>query len=379
MRRVVLHKGVSDHLSLNTMVDGLAAAFARRGLVPAVLDLTAPDYPARIRALLEEGGIALFVCLNGMGLPREAGTFYDRLGIPVVALFVDHPFYHLDRLAVPLPRLFLTFPSRSHVAFCRQSLGLAGPLLHLPHAAAEMAVAVPAERDIQILYSGSPLAADPEGLRDRWRRLGRESCAALEAIVAAHDAAPARPLEAVVAEILGQPPEAVARLRPFFLAADAYLRSRIKVEALKALAAAGIEVAVCGQRWEAVPGSRRLLGSRDVPATLGLMARSRMVLNLLPPYYESHERVFQAMAAGARAATTPAELWADLFGAGECLALPCDPRDLARSVADALADPAALARDAERGREAFAGAHTWDHRVGSLLDFLATHGENAGP
>jgi hypothetical protein len=369
MPRVVLHKGVSEYLSLNTMVDGLAGAFARRGLAPAVLDLAAPDYPNRIRAVLTEGDLALFLGLNGMGMPREAGTFHDRLEVPFLGLFVDHPAYHPERLAAPIPNLRLAFPSRTNLDFCRRALGVGVPLLHLPHAA-EPVVGLPwAERDIPVFYSGSPMAADPESLRGNWRNFGATAREAMEAVVAAHDKVPRRPLESVVAEVLGLPLAAFGRYRPVFLAVDAYLRSRIKVETLKALADAGIEVAVCGRGWEAVPGRRRLLGSLDAPATFALMGRSRLVLNLLPPYYESHERVFQAMAAGALAATTPSDLWDRLFPNGECLSLPCRPDGIAATVAEILDRPEEMAERAAAGRAAFLAGHTWDHRVDAILSF----------
>ena len=41
------------------------------------------------------------------------------------------------------------------------------------------------------------------------------------------------------------------------------------------------------------------LPARTAPETMTLMRRAQLVLNPLPPYYESHERPFQAMAAGA--------------------------------------------------------------------------------
>ncbi|MEO5335835.1 MAG: glycosyltransferase [Magnetospirillum sp. WYHS-4] len=369
MGRVVLFKGVSDYLSLNTMVEGLAAAFGRRGFSPAILDMAAADYPDRIRATLAAGDTALFVSLNGIGLPREGGTFFDRRDEPVVALFVDHPIYHLDRLSVRLPNLHFAFPSRSHVAFCR-------PLraLHLPHAAEFRSPTPWAARDISVLYCGSPLAADPEAQRAGWRAHGARAAAALEAIVAAHDIQPREPLETVVARILGRPPEDREALRPFFLAADAYLRSRIKVAAIAALADAGIATTVCGRGWEGLSGRLRLLGSRTAPETFALMDRSRLVLNLLPPYYESHERVFQAMASGAVAATTPSDLWDETGG---LLSLPYEPKALAAALADALADDDRLAATAGDGRAIFLAGHTWDHRVDAILAFLA--GERGSP
>ena len=39
--------------------------------------------------------------------------------------------------------------------------------------------------------------------------------------------------------------------------------------------------------------------ARKAPEVMALMRHAKLVLNPLPPYYESHERPFQAMAAGA--------------------------------------------------------------------------------
>lgn len=373
--RVLLHKGRSEYLSLNTMVDGLAAGFGRQGFSPAVLDVGAPDYGERVGPLLREGGIALIASLNGIGLPREAGTFQDAIGAPTFVAYLDHPYYHLDRLAVPLPRLHLGFPSPAHVAFCREDFRPPLSVCHLPHAAEPRSGRPWRERDIPLLYSGAPLAGDPEALRAAWRNHGARAERALNDILDAHRAEPRRPLERVAGAVLGRRPDQYAAILPFFLAADEYLRSRIKVAALETLAAAGIRTTVCGPGWEAFAGRHDLRGSLPAPATFALMDRAKLVLNLLPPYYESHERVFQAMAAGAVAATTPAGLWENLFPPDAFLELPYEPKALAFALAAALADDGGLEAMAARGRTIFAAGHAWDHRAVAILDFLRRAGE----
>ena len=66
-----------------------------------------------------------------------------------------------------------------------------------------------------------------------------------------------------------------------------------------------------GPGWEpvaaAAPGPMRatLLGSRPAAEVADLTARARIIVNSCTPYHGSHERLFQAMAAGATALSSP--------------------------------------------------------------------------
>lgn len=370
--RVVLFKGVSQYGSVNAMVAELAAAFARRGLRPAVIDMTEDALRRDLGPLLEARAVALFCCVNGIGLPSEGTGFYALSDAPVFAYFVDHPVYHLDRLRAPVERLAVSFPTADNVACCRRMVGSVPLACHVAHAAASVAEAPWEDRDIPVLFSGTCHGGPPEDQRRAWRERGDAEARRLEAIVETRDAEPERPLEQVVAGVTGADESDGAAIAPVFIAADTYLWDRAKARVVSGLAGSG--AVVCGEHWgflaDSVPGVR-FEGARLASEVKALMRHAKITLNALPPYYASHERVFQAMAAGSVAASTPSPLWREAFPAGEMIELPYGEAGVGQVLRAALAEDDRLRRMAEAGRQAFAAAHTWDHRAGAILDAVA--------
>jgi glycosyltransferase involved in cell wall biosynthesis len=161
-------------------------------------------------------------------------------------------------------------------------------------------------------------------------------------------------------------------LASYFLAADTYLRSRAKRDLVAALA--HLPLTVCGKGWENMAESAapsrglRFLPAQPAPESMALMRRAKLVLNPLPAYYESHERPFQAMAAGAVAATGPSALFGGAEFAGALLSLPSDALGAASRIEAALGDDDALQGMAAAGTRVQAAGHRWDDRAAALVE-----------
>ena len=376
----VLYKGKSEFDSLNTMVDHWAAALRKQGVRPEIVDLRQPGAIARTVALIRNEPVSLFLSLNGYGVPEpgQGPGFYQESAAPLFIYFVDHPVYHYPTIRSEAPHLVATFPTPNNLRFCRSRIRNDLPLLHLPHAAAPGPAAPWSGRDVPLLLAGS-LHEDPEQTRAGWIRHGPAVRDRLEAILSGHRAAPRRPLHEIVLEVLGeaQPPvEAqlpIEIVHSHFWVVDTYLRSEVRLEFVRAAARDGLPLTLVGRGWEAaLPAGApvKLLGERPVAEVFALMARTKIVLNLLPPYYESHERPFQAMAHGAIAATAVAPWLLSSLGAEALLALPPDPAEAAAAIGAALTDDRALAARASAGTAAFLGGHTWDHRLARVLGWI---------
>ncbi|HXZ02986.1 MAG TPA: glycosyltransferase [Stellaceae bacterium] len=369
---VVLFKGHSQYGSVNAMVDQLAQALERLGAPTAILDTRAADCVASAVALLRQRRVRLFLSLNGFGIPAagQGAGFYAESAAPVLIYFVDHPAYHLSRLRAPLPRLIATFPTAHHADFCRRFIRDDIAIHHLPHATAAAAAAPWRGRDLALFLSAS-LMADPEPFRAQWRQHGAEVAARLDATVEAHDAAPTRPLHEIVLAALGGAAPPIEVLASYVITVDTYLRSRVKLALAQALA--HLPLTLCGEGWarHAAPGQRAaFLPATPVAETVAAMRRSKIVLNPLPPYYESHERPLQAMVNGAVAAEGPNAAMAAAFPGGY-LDLPADPREAAAALEAALAAEGRLQAIAEAGHAACLAGHLWEHRAAEILRLAA--------
>ncbi|MHA1597998.1 MAG: glycosyltransferase family protein [Alphaproteobacteria bacterium] len=353
--RIILFKGVSEHNSVNGMVDAIADAFEARGFVCSIVNVAEGGLAKDMPDLIAGGDVCLIFSLNGFGLPRQTGSFYDKTDIPVMVFFVDHPAYHRDRILAPVRNLMMSFPSPGHVDFCHRFFGPGLIVDHIPHAAVAGAPLPWGARDIDVFFSGSPLSGD--------FRIA-------DAALAAHDADPLRPLEDILIDTDGVAASDLESLLTTFVQADGFLRNRVKRDFLKACGA--LSLTVCGEGWDDLGGPGcDVRGRVSAQQTLEMMARSKITLNLLPPYYASHERIFQAMANGSVAATTPSDLSTKLPG---LLTLPYDADAAALSLAENLAFDEGLRELAGQGERTFHSAHTWDHRVGDIIAFVRQSG-----
>ena len=373
---VVLYRGHSDYESVGTMVQELAAAFQRRGLTPVLLDLRAPDCIAQAVRLVWDGDVRFFLSLNGYGIPApgQGAGFYAETKAPVLVYFVDHPAYHYSTVRAPLPHLAVTFATASEVPFCEQHVRNDIPVRHLLHAAEPSHEALPAweTRDIPLLLSAS-LHGEPDAIRAGWRKHGAEVEQSLQQIVDAHDEAPRRPLAEAIARVIGRDDLPIEVLSSYFAATDIYICSRARRDLVAALG--HLPLTVCGKGWDGLAAECttqgkpvRFLPSQTAPDAMALMRRAKLVINPMPPYYESHERPFQAMAAGAVAVVGPGDLFGAPEFAGGVITMPVDAQEVAAALEVALAGELRLAEIAAAGTRAQKTAHTWDHRAATLIE-----------
>jgi len=389
MPSVVLFQSVSQYQSLNTMAREIADAWEARGVAARMVNLRRSGYEA-IEAAVAGGDVRAVITISGYGIvdPHPGGRLhgiYRNAGVPVVSLYFDPLFYYLDQLDAAVPGRLVTTTSDAEIGYWRSRPAPPADIRSLPHGAAP--VPAPARdwraRDIPLLFSGSG-PRDPEGMRLEWADHGRTVAGQLNRILEVHRAAAApRPLDHIIAEAIGGEVDVSnpALLQPYFLTVDLYLRARLRWRLISALA--DRPLTVVGDGWEAL--AERLAGRRvrflpavDAAGVRELIGRSRITLNTCTPHHGSHERVFQAMAAGSLALTTPTG-WFDREAPAGALVRLDPERDAAGPlVDDLLAAPERAETLAETGRRWFLGHHTWSHRVDTLEGWLAPRGAD-GP
>ena len=380
--RFILFRGTSLYGSVDRMLDSLAAAFTAQGDAAPIIDATGPDYIRQLQQAITDGPVDAFLGFSGIGLDqRSDGNLYNALEKPLVSIYLDPLLLYWNQVATPIQRRLILTTAPGDLDYWRGKLGLAVPLRHLPHAATALppgAAPVPwAERSFDLLHAGTA-PADPAALRAAWAQHGPLVEGRLNAMLDAHDADPFAPLTGIIARV-GHPVAALAApqsLYPYFQTLDQYLRARVRWHMILALA--GRDLTLVGPGWEPVlaaatgPVRARLLGPRPAPEVAQLTARSRIVVNSCTPYHGSHERLFQAMAAGAVALSSATAWLGATAPAGVLAQARSDLADVP-ALADALlGDPARAEAMAEAGRAWFEGAHSWAHRAATIRQAVAS-------
>ncbi|MBN9527353.1 MAG: hypothetical protein J0H82_14175 [Alphaproteobacteria bacterium] len=365
MATIVLPTGASYVGSVAAQLAGFAAAFRSLGHRVLTPDSRAPDYGRQIAGAAAGGDVAFVLCHSGIGFDQTPGpaNLYRRLGIAVVAVYVDPALLYWDQIALDDVDHLVTLISEDDVAWCRRQLP-GRRFLMLPHAADPIAQPLPwSERDLEIILVASAAGA-PDDLRAAWRDFGPAVAARLEAMLEAQAAEPERHLADLVAATgrdLGLDLSAPLAAHPYVATLDRYLRSSLRWQAAETLLDRPLTVIGDGwQRLAARGGPARFLGRLELAEAQALVGRAKLSLNPTTGYHGSHERVFHALAAGTAAMTTDGAFWREL---GADLPLR---RYRGRPVA-ALPVGAVLQDAAERGHTLLAGQHDYGARARRLL------------
>jgi hypothetical protein len=386
--RVVLLDGASEAGSLTDHLADSRAQFESRGFDVVVIDLKAPGSDTALIRQVESGLVRFCFGLSGFGaelsVTHAQGTanFWDYARTPYVGAMPDSPVFvpSRHRLSSEFVLFLYTDPVHLDVA---ASIG--SPLT--ARALVSQAGLPPAEppasfssRDIAIVYAKA--GGNPEEIRAGWRTLPATYRGFIEEVVAASCWKADVSIWHVALEIaraMGQPEH--ARGDAFCHAVsqcELYVRRARASRALEELLS--FPVHVSGGDWAHLDwnGARATLAPR-VPLTAlrALFGRSKIVLNAMPALrFSTHHRVIEGMLHGA-AVASDANSWLDAVATRSCyVAFDWAEGSVAHAVSAALADDAALAALAERGR-AFALAHhdpgaQFDHMLRTIDGFLAS-------
>ena len=376
--RFILFRGSSLYGSVDRMLDQLAAAFRDEGDDAVIIEATQPDYVEQLRQAVAEG-VDAFLGLTGIGLDlREENNLYNTLDRPFASIYLDPLLLYWDQIVTPIRRRVVFTTAPDDVAYWRERAAV--PVRHLPHAADPWSAhrrGSWARRDLDIVFAGTG-PADPAGLRAQWAGHGAAVETRLNDILDAHDADPLAPLIPLIAQHAHPAAviEAPDSLQPYFATLDAYLRARARWRT--ALALMDRPSLFVGPGWEAAaaaaPGPLRatLVGEQPAARVAESFCRARLVVNTCTPYHGSHERLFQAMAAGAVAFSTETA-WLRLAAPeGSLIQFRPGAEDIAAR-AEALLAPGSVAEAiAEDGLRWLTYGHTWRHRVRSIKVGLAS-------
>lgn len=374
-------RGQAAHDNVHRLIGGLKAAVEARGHACADFDTADAASVRAFKALATEGRVRLLVSMNvGLNtLADSAGWLRDT---PTFLYMLDHPyavFPFCDQVLSQYDTVHLSHTSRGHAGFADRLHPRPRTTHVLPHAAPPTDTPLPWEqRDIPVLFAGNyGLADEPEAERRQWQRYGSDRAAVLETIVGRLDEGAHDTLEHAAIDVLaGDENLSAGQVCAHMKIVDTYLRGRVRWRAIRTLAEIPGAM-IIGDGWRHAEANSAdgaaFAGPADAGTVQELMRRTRIAVNLLPDYYDSHERMFDAAAHGCLLISTESAFLRQVFGGS--VHILADPEDLGGAVARYLARPDEARARAGQARATFLAGHTWNHRAAELVRIVeATRG-----
>ncbi|MGI9862418.1 glycosyltransferase [Moorella naiadis] len=380
MGKVVIYKGQSQYDVLRIFADQLTGAFQSLGKDVDIVDFLAPDSSMRLQEAFA-GPIELVIAFNAIGIDFRLGakSLYDAREVPFVAIMVDHPVYHLQRLEQEVENLIIACVDRSHVNFINNYFSFQKSSIFLPHGGCYVSQGSinpnQQPRDIDVLFGGS--FADPDILRNLWNDPKNLLTNLLNDIADFLLTQDCLSIEEGADQVLAARGIYLSYelTRKFILLlplVDKYIRAYRRLACLKTLARSGLKVEIYGSNWESagLDGNFIIHQAISFPEMLNLMQRARIVLNIGPNFPDgSHERVFSAMLNGAVAVSDYNKFYAQEFVNGENIILYSWTKldTLPDQVAGLLSRQDKLNEIALAGRRLAIQKHTWLERAQTIL------------
>jgi len=317
---------------------------------------------------------------------REGGSepVFVAGGIPYFAILLDHPHNQALNGILAQP-LFAAYPDLGHceqVRFVYPDLKTNGEIFAPPAVRGNYEGAaqeqLPAQ-DIDLLYVGNLAPAALQRFwNDRGSRLWEsahdpEFCDVLADIALAQ---PERSLhlsvQTAIAQTAAKPPgfDFKSQIR----AVECFLRYRFRHAAVMAMAQSGLQMTVVGRGWDTaeLPVSVEQLPPTSYDGIFRLAGRAKICLDASTYLDGANDRVFNYAFNRAVCFTNAAGYLRRAFSGRDDIRFYSmrNLTDLGEQAKLLLAAPRALREAGNNARQTVLAAHTWRHRVESILSVL---------
>jgi hypothetical protein len=363
-------------------------AFANRGQLPIedvqrLYHLLETSQPAAVLDLACWGHGTSRIVIQQKN--RQSGPILDDFGIPYMGWLLDHP-CNQDIHSILARSCYAIYPDLGHpeqVRLVYPNLRLSGEFFAPPAVRPEndrSASDWASQRDIDVLYIGNLL---PDLLERRWGDRLLElrptffDIAFCDEIADAAIERPDCPLELILRGVLATREstswtglDCANHVRVF----EGFRRHLLRRDAVVALANSGISLLVVGHGWDRLrlPANVQLGASTDYDGLFRLAARAKVCLDASTYLEGANDRVFSYALNGAVCFTNADGYLRRAFGNSGAVRFYSmrDLTGLGDQVSALLSRPNELREAGELAAMMVRTAHTWRHRVESLLKGL---------
>jgi Uncharacterized protein conserved in bacteria len=330
MKSVLIIKGQSNYDVLKLFSDELGKGFEQIGVKVYFFDLFS-DTESLTKTFAEaiSNGCKHAIAFNAYGydLQIEGESFYNYYNLTFIAILVDHPLYHANRIKYKIDKKIITCVDREHLKFVKDFLKDSTPVYFLPHGGFSRSNTIieNANKRTDVLFAGS--YSSPDNIFDNWKQYAKHIRMYLETMSNELLNNEEETIYNVTCKYFGNDflnSEKVTLLSIFRIMweVDKYVRAVRRTTCVTELVEAGIPLTVYGDNWEKLKVNKTsnfiIKESVSFNYINYLASKSKIVLNVLPCFIDgSHERVFTAMLNGAVCVTDYSKYLAENFQDGK--------------------------------------------------------------
>ena len=306
---------------------------------------------------------------------------WEKMGIPIYDILVDHPRRFTEFNENAIHNLSLIVLDRQQVRYCNEHFPRIRQTFFMPLGGAREGELIPFEkRHIKVLYAGSnsfsPYYPAISFREDRGEKIYQD---AYRLIIEQPDLTGEEVLQLIgIADGIDfRAPEWKPYVWKIADALEQNARAYYKQKMMQLLSEQGIEVEVYGNNWE-IPGYtyrdnihfHAPVSSEEINRITG---DAQISLNSMPWFKDgAHDRIFTAMMSGAISMTDPSRYLLEHFEHGKNIVYYnlTDMEPMIDNIRFLQSHPKTAEKIAEEGRLVAEKEDTWDLRLQQLMNFM---------
>lgn len=319
---------------------------------------------------------------------NDGRPLYDAANTTLLAVYVDHPTYHISSLTENIKNFLCCFNDKQHVDYINEIL----PNHHkisffLPHGGLtknieeknkiKSFIEYKKQKSIDIVFAGTFLndiekpwhdnLAYPSKLLDEVFELFMydDYLSIQEAFKIVFDR------NKILFSSIGK-----IQLSNLYRVVQNYIRSYSRILLIKKLSESGLNITICGNGWENFAKEHKninYIGALDIKENLELIKKAKVLINVTPTLRNgSHERVFTGMLNNTVVFSDKSRYYDDFFEDEKSIlyySFNSLDKDIEK-LKTILSDDKKLFEISQNAYEIANKYHTWENRVDTILDMV---------
>lgn len=381
---IILFKGQSQYDALRYFADCLKKTLSYRKHNVFVVDMIKDGWDAKLTEILGQNSINMAIDFNGIAsdIKVQNKSIYDVLKIYYLAIYVDHPCYHLQRLCASNMHYIASFIDKSHVDFVQNIIPDSHKIkFFLPHAGSKISkiknISQYREtKTIDLLFTGSAPSLQEKPWINSSSKIVAEFLDEMTNTFLSN-------MDLHVKDIFEKinikyhtllSPIAKAQNANFLHHLITHIRRQRRTLLLETLAQSGFNITVCGNGWDSWAkkyDNINYIGAVNMEESLKLISQTKILIhNNIDFSRGSHERVFNAMLNNTFVFSDRSEYYDEFFEANEDIIYYkyASLKEDIKKLHIILQDDEKLYQKTKRPKQICEEHHTWNNRVNLIED-----------
>ncbi|MFY4806925.1 glycosyltransferase family protein [Aliarcobacter butzleri] len=387
---ILVYKDEWAYSVVNLFVDNTIYFLKKKGYIVTIIDANSSDAIKDLLDIFNTQVVDLVINFGKATNPilNDGRPLYDAANTTLLAVYVDHPAYHIPSLTENIKNFLCCFNDKQHVDYVNEIL----PNHHkisffLPHGGLKKTFEednqiktfeeYKNQKSIDIVFAGTFL----KNIEKTWQNDENYLTKLLDEVIELFmydDYLSIQESFKIIFEKYKIKFSTIGKvqLASLYRMVQDYIRAYTRNYLLKKLVQSGLNITICGNGWESFAKEHKninYIGALDIKENLELITKAKILINVTPTLRNgSHERVFTGMLNNTVIFSDKSSYYDEFFEDKKNIlyySFNSLDEDIEK-LKNILKDDKKLYEISQNAYEIANKHHTWENRVDTMLEMV---------